>query len=260
MSPTNEQYFVRSVERALNILQLFSNSDSELSASEISRRLDLPQSTAFRLLVTLAASGFVEQNPTNDKYRLGATCLGLGSAFLKHNDVRKRAVGPLERLRDTCGETVHLGVFKDDSVVYLEKLSGLHPIGLMSSTVGATAPAYCTGLGKALLAFQPPELVQEFITQSELSRFTKNTIVDREQLLDELNKIRRQGYSFDNEEHEQGVGCVAAPVFDHTGVVAAISIAGPVDRIADPQKMEEFIQLVKQTSSRISKMLGGELP
>ncbi len=160
---SNERYRIRSVERALSILQLLAAEKGELSASEISRKLGLPQSTAFRLLVTLAASGFVEQNPDNDRYRLGVSCLALGSTFLANSDLRQRAIPYLERLRDETGETVHLGILDGYDIVYLDKLPGLHPIGLMSSKVGAHAPSYCTGLGKALLAFLPEEQISAYI-------------------------------------------------------------------------------------------------
>ena len=258
---SNERYRIRSVERALSILQLFAAEKGELSASEISRKLGLPQSTAFRLLVTLAASGFVEQNPENDRYRLGVGCLALGSTFLANSDLRQRSIPYLERLRDETGETVHLGILDGYDVVYLDQLPGLHPIGLMSSKVGAHAPSYCTGLGKALLAFLPEEQINAYIQKVTLVPFTPNTITNPSELLSELSRVCEQGYSFDNEEHEQGVGCIAAPVFDHKGVVAAISIAGPAERIIAGRAGDSegrLVQLVTQTAAEISVQLGAK--
>lgn len=255
-SRSSERYHIRSVERALSILQLFMTTEDELSASEISRLLHLPQSTAFRLLVTLVASGFAEQNHENDKYRLGVSCLAVGSAFLTNSDLRQRAIPHLEQLRDKTGETVHLGVLDGFEVVYLDKLPGIHPIGLMSSKVGTHAPAHCTGLGKALLAFLPEAEIEGYIQQALLERYTANTITDPVELLLELSKIYESGYSIDNQEHENGVACIAAPIFDHRGLAGAISVAGPAERITAEAARNRLAQLVMQTASEISAQLG----
>lgn len=154
------EYLNQSVSRAVAILRLFLGDEKELSAAEIGRLLSLHQSTIFRFLFTLETYGFLERNPENSRYRLGVACLELGSAFLKNNDLRQRAISPMETLRDVCGETVHLGIVEDHAGVYVEKLSGLYSIGLMSSRVGGHFPLYSTGLGKALLANLPLDAIQ----------------------------------------------------------------------------------------------------
>lgn len=260
--PSQEtRYKLRTVERALSILKLFllSPGEGELNLTEISRRVRLSQSTAFRLLVTLKSAGLVEQIPSNGKYRLGVTCLALGDAFLRSNDLRQKAYASLVKLRDLCGETVHLAFLEAREVVYLDKLAGLHPIGLMSSRVGSRAPAYCTALGKSLLAFLPESQIREIVLKTTLTRFTQNTITDGEQLLEELRKVRELGYSIDNEEHEVGAGCIACPIFDNHGVIAAVSVSGPVDRVINGPSRENLIRLLKATADEISTGLGGSL-
>jgi DNA-binding IclR family transcriptional regulator len=252
-----ERYIIRSVQRSINVLFLFLRNGNELSATEISRELDLSRSTTFRILVTLAEKGLIEKNPINGNYRLGVSCLALGSSFLNHNDLRQRALKQLEQLRDITEETVHLGILDGNQVVYIEKLSGLHPIGLMSSYVGGHSPAYCTGLGKALLAFSPQERCQEILAHVTLHAFTENTITDIVQLQAELAQIRMDGYAFDNQEHERGVACVAAPVFDYKGLGAAISIAGPAERITKASARANLVDLVRRTAQEISAQLGG---
>ena len=209
-----DRYHVRSVERALSILKLFLTGEGELNLAEISARMQLPQSTAFRLLVTLRSSGLIEQSKNNGKYRLGTTSLALGGAFLRSSDLRQSAKDSLEALRDRCGETVHLAVLDKLEVIYLDKLAGLHPIGLMSSRVGDRSPAHCTGLGKALLAQLSDAEIRERYTNTPLRRYTPNTITHLGTLLKDLAEIRAQGYAIDDEEHEAGVACVAAPIFD----------------------------------------------
>lgn len=258
--PSDERYRIRSVQRALDVLQLLAQEEGgELSASEISRRLKLPQSTVFRLLVTLGAERFVAQNPLNGKFHPGVTCLTLGNAFLAHSDLRQVAIPCLERLRDETGETVHLAVLDRDEVVYLDKLAGLHPIGLMSSRIGGRAPLHCTGVGKALLAALSEQRLMELLVPSRLKRYTPNTVVEPSKLIDELAVVRGQGYSIDNQEHEPGVGCIATPVFDDRGVAGAISIAGPADRVLGEAYRERFVKLVRQVGGEISSRLGGEV-
>jgi DNA-binding IclR family transcriptional regulator len=142
-------------------------------------------------------------------------------------------------------------------VVYLDKLAGLHPIGLMTSRAGGRAPAYCTALGKSLLAYLPETRLREVLDDTKFAKYTDKTITEIESLLKELDKVRKQGYSIDNEEHEQGAGCLACPIFGHLGIVAAISVSGPVERVLNSQNRDSLIQLVKETAEEISARLGG---
>jgi DNA-binding IclR family transcriptional regulator len=249
------RYLTRSVGRALSILHLFIAGEAEISLSDISHRVGLHQSTVFRLLATLSAAGFAEQNPSTGRYRLGPAALSIGQAFLRHSDLRQLAEVPLANLRDRSGETVHLATLHDTDVIYMEKLPGLHPIGLMSSRVGDRAPAYCTGLGKALLAHQPEEFVREAFA-SGLRGYTPRTITRMSAFLPELARIRQAGFAIDNEEHEQGVMCIAAPVFDSHKAVAAVSIAGPADRIRGGIRHKDLTREVLAAAEEISSRLG----
>lgn len=249
------RYVTRSVERALTILHLFIVGEAEIGLSDISGQVGLHQSTVFRLLVTLSASGFVEQNSQTGRYRLGPAALSLGQAFMRHSDLRQIAESPMASLRDRSGETVHLATLDRAEVIYLEKLPGLHPIGLMSSRVGDRAPAHCTGLGKALLAHEPEPVVRDYLKVG-LRGYTPRTITRMGALLTELEKVRQAGYAMDDEEHEVGVVCVAAPVSDSRRVVAAISVAGPADRIRDENRDSKLTEQVLAAANEISAKLG----
>lgn len=253
-----ERYYVRTVERALSILKIFIENEEigEYSLVDISRITHLSQSTAYRLLVTLRCAGFMDQDPISGKYRLGTSALALGDAFLRQNNLFQKAKPSLISLRDKTGETIHLAVLDETEVVYLEKLAGLHPIGLMSSRVGGRAPVHCTGLGKALLAFLPQQHTDSILQNTSLSKFTDNTITDLDALMKELIEIQKNGYAVDNEEHNKGVTCIASPIFDHNGVVAAISASGPNDRMLNDPKL---IDMVKSSALEITNLLGGNL-
>jgi DNA-binding IclR family transcriptional regulator len=240
-------------------MEAFSIEEPELSLKQLSGRLELNASTVFRLLATLQARGYVEHSRENGRYRLGPACLGPSSVYLAQADMRRRLTPLLVTLRDDCRETVHLATLdrKLMEVIYLEKLEGLLPIGLMGSRVGGRSPAYCTGLGKAMLAHEPPEAAEAFYQARGLPAHTPQTITAWDVLSYELAEIRRRGYALDNTEHEPDVKCVAAPVWNHRREVAgAISVAGPAERIEKLIAEKTLIDTVKVVAARASELMG----
>ncbi len=249
-------YNVRAVERTLTLLNTLADGKPR-TLVELSAAIDLHSSTTFRLLSTLVARGFVERSEESGRYSLGLACLGLAQAYLASNDVRRAALPELELLRDATTETVHLALLDKMEVVYLEKLPGLHAVGLMSSRVGGRSPTYCTGVGKVLLAYLKPESVRAHFEQAPMTRFTEHTIVSLGALEQELAAIRAQGYALDNGEHEHEVRCVAAPVRGMNGeVVAAVSVSGPASRMEPLAQQERLIALALASVHRISQRLG----
>lgn len=250
------RYNIQAVDRAVKALELLSQGDA-LKLDALSGQLGISTSSTYRLLATLQSHRYVEKDDNQGGYRLGLACLELARSFSAANDIRSTAMSELNRLRDGTRETVHLGVLEGMEVVYLEKRHGLHPIGLMSSRVGGRSPAYCTGLGKVLLAYQTPEEVRDHFQARGLSEFTDRTITDLDELMDRLSEIRRQGYGLDLGEHEAEVRCVAAPVFDDGGrAVAAISISGPASRLGDLDDQPELIQRTTDAARAISRRFG----
>jgi len=250
-----DRYNVRVLDRALKILSVLADGEPR-SLQEISEAVELSPSTAFRLLSTLARYKFVQKDVLN-RYGLGLACLELASAYYTSNDLRKVALPELEALRDDVKETVHLAILDNMEVVYLEKLPGLHAIGLMGSRVGGRAPAYCTGVGKVLLAFSNARAIREHFLSHPFRPFTMKTITTIEALEKELENVRQKGYALDRGEHEFEVRCVAAPIYDINGnVVAAISISGPAGRMEPLENNQELIQKVCQTARAISEKLG----
>ncbi|WP_289134805.1 IclR family transcriptional regulator [uncultured Brevibacillus sp.] len=247
--------FIQSVDRAIDILELFSLTDTELSVKEISDRLQLSKSTVHGLIKTLENRGYLEQKPTDQKYKLGLRLFELGNLVGGGMELRNLAYPVIHDLVATLQETVHLVVLDKDEVVYVEKVEGPGSLR-MYSMLGKRAPLYCTGVGKALFAHLDEETVDRILNEVELRAFTSLTLTDPVAIKRELAKIREQGYAIDDEEIEIGLKCVAAPIFNHEGkVIASISSAGPKHRFSD-EKMETFISEVKLAALAVSKRFG----
>lgn len=245
----------QSVDRALSILNLLAEHPRGLGVSSIAEALALHVSTAYRLLSTLMAHGLVRQQPETNKYRLGLRLVDLGTTVLGGLDIREEAAPFLHELQRKSGEVVHLGVLDGGRVVYIDKVEPLHDKSRIYSRIGRQSPAHCTGLGKVLLAFAPEEVVERTIAKWGLQRFTPATICEPAELKRHLREVRAAGYAVDNEEHEKGVCCVAAPVMDHAGeAVAAVSVTGFAAWIG-PERMRQLAPLVVETAGAISDRL-----
>jgi DNA-binding IclR family transcriptional regulator len=257
---TDEQgenrYNIRVLDRAFRILALLSDGKPR-SLQELSGEIDLNTSTTFRQLATLDHYGYVQRNEQTNQYTLGISCLELARAYTEGNDLRRTALPELEKLRNETRETVHLAILDKMEIVYIEKLQGLHAIGLMGSRAGGRAPAYCTGVGKVLLAHQAPEVIKRHFMRRKLQRYTDNTITSYPELVSELASIHSQGYALDHGEHEFQVRCVAAPIFDMKGdVIAGLSISGPADRMEPIEQNRALIEKAKRVANNISVKLG----
>lgn len=243
------------VDRVVDILETFTRLGPELGVSEISRALDLKKATAHRLLASLRRRGLVAQDPSSRRYRLGIKLWELGTMATNHVEWIERVKPFLEQLTQRTGETAHLAVLSDGQVLYVEKVESAHSLR-MPSQVGRRLPVHCTGVGKALIAFLPDEVLDGLIGRRGLQRFTPNTIIDPKRLHAELALTRKRGYSVDNEEIEEGLVCVGAPIRDHTAhVAAAISIAGPSSRLRI-ERVPGHAHDVVEAANAMSALLG----
>ena len=246
----------RTLTRAVAILRTIKadRSSRGLRLTEIAQKCGLEKSTVHRLLATLAAEGLVDQDPESDRYRLGLTLLELGMAVHQRLDIRSEALPVLRELSERADDTVHLGVPREAHVVYLEKVESRHAVQ-MRSRVGERMPLHSTGIGKAILAFAREEDVTT-VLEAGLEQRTMNTITDADELRRELERIRVRGFSIDMEENEEGVRCVAAPVFDHRlNVAGAISVAGPAFRFSEV-RIRDLGTEVATAAQEVSRRLG----
>jgi DNA-binding IclR family transcriptional regulator len=243
------------VDRVVDILEAFTRIGPELGVSDISRALDLKKATTHRLLASLRRRGIVEQNPRTRRYRLGLKLWELGQLATSHVDWLDRIRPYLQELTDVAGETTHLAILSDGQVLYVEKVESTRSLR-MPSQVGRRLPAHCTGVGKALIAYLPEEVLRALIARRGLAGYTRNTITEPGRLSAELAATRERGYSVDNEEIEEGLVCIGAPVRDHSShVVAAVSIAGPSSRLR-PETIETHARSVVRIAAAMSAALG----
>jgi IclR family transcriptional regulator, KDG regulon repressor len=246
---------VKSVDRALTIISLVSKRKEGVGVTELAADLELNKSSIFRLLSTLVKHGFIEQNPETKKYRLGYKYLELSSMLLESIDLRAQAKPLLEELASHTSEVIHLVVYDQGEVVYIEKLEGNETLRTHSQ-VGRRAPMHCTSVGKVILAHLPLNEIVDIIDKHGLPKHTENTITDKEAFFKELGKIRNEGFSTEKEENEPGITCIAAPIFDHARkITAAVSISGPSIRMTE-ERLAEIKPFIVDIGKKISQRLG----
>ena len=250
-----ERKIILSIDRTLQILELFSIEKPEWGVTEISKALNIYKSNVHNVLTTLAEKGFVKKDSKTDKYKLGIKFFELGSIVIKNMDLRKIAHPYIEELSKEFNETVHLGVLDEGRVVSIEREES--DKGLCSHIeIGKRIPLHCTAVGKAIMAYLSKDKVAAIVKGKGLKKYTENTIINKKELENEFKKIREQGYAVDNIEHEEGVRCVAGSIRDYTGkVIASMSISGPAFRINESNILD-IAKKVKEYCDCISKEMG----
>lgn len=239
--------------KVLTLLEEISSHSDGISLADLTKRTGIAKTTAFRILETLKERQYVTLDSITERYLLDLKTLELGMKGLMNVNLVEVSIPYLKKLSADTSETCFLGVYHDGFVVYLYKSEGTLSIQT-NAKLGARMPAYCTGIGKALLAFQPVAEIDKVLS-TPLIQLTGKTMTNRTQLFEHLMDIRLSGFSIDNEESEEGLSCVARPVFNYIGeVVGAISIAGPTHRIQ--HKMQTMNETLGLVCTMISRRLG----
>jgi IclR family KDG regulon transcriptional repressor len=241
------------VARAFSVLDRLSR-DPSLSLEQLSRDVRLAKATAYRFLVTLQSLGYVRRDE-HDRWTMTLKLFNTGSRALDHLDLHAAARPVAEELAEHLGETVHMGVLEGDAAVYVLKIESKHTIR-MFSRVGRRIPLHCTAIGKVLLANAGAEERAAALRTMRLVAQTPRTLTSRVALEAELDKVRRQGFALDDQEHEHGIRCIGAPVFGHDGAVAAaLSASWPTFRFpADAIGLAT--RAVREAADRVSSILG----
>ena len=248
-------YQIQVLDRALAVLEALSQEGPDLTLAQISATLKLHKSTAHRLMMVLERYKLIEKNSASGRYRLGLKLFELGTKAVSQLDLRERAHPYLERVVLESGETVHLCILDDGEVVYVDKVEPARSVR-MASSVGTRNPAYCTAVGKAMLAYLPAAQVEAIVRKQGLRPLTKNTITSLAELKAELAKIRTRGYAIDDEEIEDGVRCVGCAVQGPSGEpFAALSISGPTFRVTQ-EKVAALAHPVIAAAKELSAQLG----
>jgi DNA-binding IclR family transcriptional regulator len=249
-----EPHRLSSVATAVRLLKTFSEGEAEIGVTSLAKRLGVAKSTVYRLASTLVAEGMLEQNRENEKYRLGIALFGLGALVRQRMNLSNEARPYIFDLREATNETVHLAILDQAEIMYVYDLESTQAIR-MRANLGDRKPALCTAEGRAMLAFQPREVMEAIIQEGFRPR-TPKTVTKPDELRAELAEVRRLGYAREDEQSELGMRSIAAPIRNSTGrVVGAVGIAGPVQRLSD-EALREYAPRVVETANVISLRLG----
>jgi len=249
-------YVIQSVAHSLDVLEQFSGDVDELGVTELSKRLKLHKNNVFRLLATLEARGYIEQNKSSENYRLGIKCLHLGRSYINHMGLVRQARPILAEVAKKCRESTFVAIMRRECVVPLEAAEPEDRVIKITPPIGDALPLHCTAVGKAHLAFEAEEQVK-LILPEHMQRYTDRTIVDRSELIEQLHSVARSGYSVDAGEFIEDVSSIAVPLRDYTrSVVGSLAVAGPAYRIPGDRISSEIAPLILEAGRDLSRRLG----
>lgn len=251
-----EQNTIQSLDRAMRILDRLASSGG-MTLTEIAQSLDQSPATAYRVLTTLETRAIVEVDPASQTWHVGAGAFRIGSAFLRRTNIAERARPVMRDLMEATGETANLGVEAGEMVLFLGQVETHESIRAFFPP-GTRSPMHASGIGKAILAQFPSARVARLAARG-LERFTPSTLTDPDSLVADLAETRARGYAVDDEEKNEGMRCVAAPIFAATGDCAAgISISGPAARVT-PDRIAGIGARVRAAADDLSAALGADL-
>lgn len=249
---TNPTQSNQSAEKLLALIETMATLDAPIRLQDLAKKLDMNVSTVSRFLAPLQRRGYVDQDPETSKYFLTFKLCGIANHISSRLDICAIARSYMRNLAGIFKESVNLSIENDMSVLYVEVVSNPGKTVMVMQLIGHIAPLHCTGVGKLFLLGYNEQKIDQYIAVKGLTRFTGQTITEREKLLRELEEIRLRGYSLDNEECEDGARCVAAPIRDYTGrIVAGLSVSGPVTRMTDAY-IHSNISYLLDTAEQIS--------
>ncbi len=246
-------YFISSLAKGMKVLELLAEHEA-LTVTEVAAYLGTNRAGSHRFLATLRELGYVEK-VDNARYALTFKLLEEGMKFAGRFEIRRIARAYMLELSSAFRETVNLGFWDGKIITHLDKIDS-REILRMDSGIGTQAPAYCTGLGKAILAFVPRQEVTDYLDSIEMEQHAPNTFTEADAFLKELDTTNARGYAIDDEELSPGLRCVAAPIFDYTGRPNyAMSVAGPATRMT-PEKIQLIQEMLRSVCTRLSQHLG----
>ncbi len=251
----NPSHYNQSAEKTMRIIEFLAEHNRPMRLIDIAGNLGLNTSTTLRFINTLVTMGYVEQESASSKYYLTYRICSISNKIYSKTSLRDIVNPYLKELAGKTGESVCLAVEQSRQVVYIDVADGPDQMVKGMQRIGNIAPLHCTGIGKLLLLNYTAAELDDLIAEKGLTGYTGNTIVTREKLMKELDKVRADGYAFDNEECEIGARCIAFPIYDFTHkIIAGFSITGPINRISDAF-INAHIPLLKSISEEISRKL-----
>lgn len=246
-----EKKYIQSIVRACDILDYIAR-NKKVRLNELTKEFKLAKTTIFGILSTLEYKNMVYKDE-NANYYLGIKNYAYGKVY-ESNFNLKRIIHPfLEKLAEKYNETVHMAIEENEQVLYVDRVKSSYAVRL-ASNIGGYDPLYCSAIGKLILAYKSETEVDAYINKTDFKKRTSNTLTEVSKLKAELKNISSNGFSIDKEELEQGLICVAAPIFTNSNFTAAISISGPTNRI-DKEMFSEMTIDINKICSNISELL-----
>ncbi|MTI67755.1 MAG: IclR family transcriptional regulator [Firmicutes bacterium] len=250
---SNNYNNVTMVDRAINILQELFNSNEPMGVSQISQKLDLPKATVYRILNTLSNRNFIEKDLTTDKYYLGLIFIQYGQKVKSKLNLKNISAPFMEKLCEEIGETINLGIPYEGNVITIFSTEGESSV-LVSKLI-PISPLHCSSIGKILLSEMDENEIQNYFNTNNLQQRTINTIIDFNYFLKEREKILKEKISYDNEEYEYGLTCIAYPIVNKDGkIIAGLSISGPTSRL-EFKGIDNLADKLKKITDDISKQI-----
>ena len=258
LGPPASRYRVQVLDRTIAVLQAVADSETDLPAADIARQLRLHKSTVHRLLVVLESYRLIKKGPEG-AYGLGTRLIELGECAIARLKLSEYAEPHLRNLADQTGEGAHVTILNGTELLSIAHVEGRWNLQSLART-GLRTQIHCTAAGKAVLAFLSDEACSDLLARLHLTRNTSRTVVKPSSIKMELMRVRDQGFALDDEEFEEGLRCVGAPVFDHRGhVVASLSMAAPVFRLRK-ERVPHVARLVVAAAQGLSDDLGHRNP
>jgi len=249
----NSKNFIKSLDKGLKVIQAFSRENSTMTISEVSNKTNLTRPTVRRILLTLQELRFVDSN--NDEFFLTARILNLGYAFLSSQDLIKIAEPFMQKFVKRVGESCSMAVLDKDDIIYIARVPTKRIITITLS-VGSRLPAHATSMGQVMLAHLSKEELNDFFSNVNLNKLTNQTLINKTDLLQELEKIRQSGWALAEQELETGLRSIAAPIKNTKGkTVAAINCSTQSSRVAKETLIKEYLPILLQTANDISENL-----
>lgn len=235
--------------KADHILNFLASDNKPKRLTDIAKNTGLTQSTASKILTTLSLIGYVQKDPLTHVFKIGPAILKYANKGIEQIEIKQIAKPHLEALQQATTETVHLGMIEKSKIVYISKIESNHPVNLYSQ-IGKSIPLYCSAMGKSILAEQSDDKVDRYLSENKLIRKTAHTFTTKASFIKELANIKKQGYAFDDGEHEIDVFCIGASLILNGKVLGAISVSVPKYRIDEP-KVNAIIAAIQTCQTNI---------
>jgi IclR family acetate operon transcriptional repressor len=257
--PAQSSDTVRTLDRALDLITLLAQSDEGETLTALADKAGMAAATVYRLLSTMEARGFVAHDEREGRWRIGVETFRAGAAFVRATKLAEIGRAVMRELMEKADETVNLAIEQDGDVVFISQAESHQAIRAFFRP-GTRAPMHASGIGKVLMAYLPDKRLQQIVDKRGLEGFTPKTITARDRLGEALGEIRARGWALDDEERNQGMRCVAAPIFNEYGdAIAGISVSGPAVRLPD-DKLDEVAREVKAAAAAITRSIAGVAP